>query len=811
MLLGSGLLKTRPTHAEHVRIASSEMKAMSSQKIIKFSIHEHHRPLLSSYQTERIGILGKLLDYLQEDLDVQFEPVWRQGPNTGREELETGIVDLIVDPPRELSAAAPKELVIPVIFQSQGVLVKSPLSKHENRQGQRIAYLLGIGDFSKIHDSRKDQTWIGHNSIEDIYRSFMENRIDSAVLPLRLFEYQISNGLNLQWENLYGNEPIHYSWVFNSSQVELKNILEEKIKAWQKLHTLSAMPGLGVNLQQSLHPLIKKWGFPCVAILCALTFLLITWIYRLRQERLKIIAQSTQLAASKQQALQANRAKSNFLATVSHEIRTPMHAILGVQELLLQSKTIHVADQKLLQSAQNAAKSLLEILNQVLDISKYEAGKLQIKERPTDVRGLIQCTMQTFQSLAQKQNIICQISIDDQLANSLLVDDLRLRQVLQNLLSNAIKFTQEGYVSISCKVLNNTHAEQWLEFNIADTGIGIAHSEIDRLLKPYEQSKINDLSSLPGTGLGLSITSELLKSLQSELILESQEGFGTTACFSLHLKRSTAKPPRFNLGPLIDHYPTRIRPIKSKSQTVLIVDDHEASREVLRIQIEQLGYDVLLAEDGFEALKKVHTHQPHIILTDENMPGLSGRELAKRLRESYPKLRIIGITANIFAQENQASYLNAGMDRVLVKPINLNELHLCLADLGGDLVQTPQYRTWQVNELIKFTSDDTTLQSKIVRSILELQQAFLKVLNQVHTTEQELSSWAHKIRGGAKLIGALNVENHCLQIEKQLPVDQIKDSSSFKENQIKSLITALLITNQELEDFLSSLQSQHSD
>lgn len=763
-----------------------DISALTNSKTLRYSIHEHHKPLLvTRLSSSEISILGRLIDHLENQLNLKFEPVWRTGASTGERELLQGEVDFIIDPPQFLIERFPEDLSTQKVFQSQGVVVKKLNSSGNLSPTQeRIAYLSGIADFSRVSQEHGHDSWIAHQSLDEIYQSFAHQQIDAAVLPLRLIQHHLSGGLNLNWfiDGLYGNQPANYQWIFHPTKVELKKILEVEIAAWQSIESNLL---LGKNkIDHSL-----KWiNASTLAPISFFTLLMLSWIWRLRRERLKIIAQTSVLAESNSQAIKANEAKSNFLATVSHEIRTPMHAILGVQELLLQSTTIRSEDRSLLQSAQNAAKSLLEVLNQVLDISKFEAGKLQIKERPTDLHALLNCTLQPFETLANKQNITCQLCIDENLSKSLLLDDLRLRQVLQNLLSNSIKFTQEGYISISCKVLNNTHAEQLIEISVADTGIGITNTEIERLLKPYEQSKLNDLSTIPGTGLGLSITAELLKSLGSELNLDSQMGLGTTASFNLKLKRSTAKA----LNHSKDTTKRLKHPARIDRKTVLIVDDHEASREVLRVQVEQLGYKSILANDAREAIELTNTLEPDILITDESMPGISGRELAKKIRLSFPQIKIIGLTADIFAQQQQSKYLEAGMNCVLVKPISLSQLESHLN--SENRVHQPSYLTksWDLEFLERFTGQDEQLKIKIVKAIYELQEEFLHLFNgdSGSIEPSELKSWAHKIRGGSQIIGAKQLENACLQVE------------SSCEDSMKHLLETVRENNQELLVFL---------
>jgi len=237
-----------------------------------------------------------------------------------------------------------------------------------------------------------------------------------------------------------------------------------------------------------------------------------------------------ELLHSKELAEKANAAKSAFLATMSHEIRTPMNAILGVQELLLGSAQFPKKDKPLLKSAQASAESLLGMLNQVLDISKIEAGKLTLNLEPCNPYQLIMDIHAAFSTVAKKQNLLLHTSIDPRIAEVLMIDSLRLRQVLQNLLSNAIKFTAEGEVYFSISVLADDHAGQLLEFRVIDTGIGMGNDQIKLALQAFEQLPATQESCLSeqkrGTGLGLTITNHLVTSMNSHLYFESAPGFG---------------------------------------------------------------------------------------------------------------------------------------------------------------------------------------------------------------------------------------------------------------------------------------------
>lgn len=248
--------------------------------------------------------------------------------------------------------------------------------------------------------------------------------------------------------------------------------------------------------------------------------------------------QETQsLLHSKELAENANAAKSSFLATMSHEIRTPINTILGVQELLLNSP-LPTNEKTLLKSAHSSAESLLGILNQVLDLSKIEAGKLTLNTEPCCLNTLIDDINSAFSALAQMQKLTLHTSKDPRIAEVLMIDSLRLRQILQNLISNAIKFTSQGEVYFSISVLADDYAGQLIEFKVIDTGVGMGEEDINIALQAFEQIPGNT-EQQNGTGLGLTITNHLVNSMNSQLYFESAPGFGSNIHFSVAFPRTS--------------------------------------------------------------------------------------------------------------------------------------------------------------------------------------------------------------------------------------------------------------------------------
>ena len=641
-------------------------------------------------------------------------------------------------------------------------------------------------------------------SFSEIHHGLIHQKIDAAVMPLRLAQYYLlHHGLeeSIVIERFLTKEPFTYKWLFNVDSLPIKNQIEPAINSWSSQEVAELM-GATLNpdqVQEKQPTLLDEWLYMSALFFIFTIFAMLSWVWHLRKININTIRRESELRQSNTEAIQANNAKSKFLATVSHEIRTPMHAVLGVQEMLLQSASLKKNEKSLLQSAQHSANSLLEMLNQVLDLSKIEAGKSPLNKQPIQLPELIKHCVNPFLQLAENAGIECDIQLDQHIAESLLIDTGLIRQIMQNLLSNAIKFTPTGSIRISCQVLNDTYAEQLIQITIADTGIGMPAEEISRILMPYEQITESKSSLTSGTGLGLAITCQLLKSLASNLIIESCPDIGTTASFSLNLSRSSARP-----NPIIDivKIPEKITPSGLNHLKVLVVDDHPATLEVLKYQLSQLGLSTYTANDPLIALEILSKQEIDLLITDESMPHMNGRELAKIVKEKLPKLKLIGLTADIFAQKKSEVYKEAGMDCLLIKPVKLNELEQAIQSCYPQ----PSFRSTYIknplfdfSKLNGFTGDDPKVTLEILNSLLVVHNQALAHLNDHSflTQIEELKSLAHQIRGGAELIGATFLIHCCLALESC-------SNNHVDKLLLNQLLDAIEKTNLEIKLFISN-------
>lgn len=494
----------------------------------------------------------------------------------------------------------------------------------------------------------------------------------------------------------------------------------------------------------------------------------------------------------KEDADQANIAKSDFLARMSHEIRTPINSILGMNEMILrESKSKEIRGYA--QDVMNAGKSLLSIVNDILDSSKIESGKMQIINAKYDLSSVLNDVVNMFRVKAEEKYLKFHVNVNPDLPNSLYGDDVRFKQILVNLLGNAIKYTERGSVTLD---VDGSVNRDWvtLRIQVKDTGVGIREEDRKRLCEAFERVDMNKNRNVEGTGLGLNITKNLLKMMNSELQLDSVYGEGSNFHFELL--------QRINNAEKIGDFRKRMEDSQKEEAyqasfcapdaQILIVDDNAMNRSVFRNLVKQTKVQVTDVESGIEALREVEQHHYDLIFLDHMMPEMDGVETFRHMKEltsnQCKNTPIVMLTANAVLGARE-EYLREGFHDFLSKPIEPEKLERMIwkylpeellqeadpvdaLNMGGDdVTELPEIEgvDWSYGKL-HLRDDDLLLDMavKFYHTIPEEREQIAALYPRIEISEilQEFRIRVHAIKGLTATIGIMQLSAMAKALEK---------------------------------------------